>query len=143
MLSRRDRCATARGYGADPERWTPWTLQRIREHRAYVRWLAGGVDCTLKLSGDLTVLWQKPWVVLRPGTPYFCGAQDPRTLFTADLGAGWRTISSGGLEFQQAGLLYIVPVLPKALALRVSLQGDSAAHLGVVTATVHCRDTAP
>jgi len=103
----------------------------------------GGVDCTVKLSGDLAVLWQKPWVVLRPGTPYFCGAQDPRTLFTADLGAGWRTISSGGLEFPQVGTAAIVPVLPKALALRVSLQGDSAAHLGAVTATVHCRDTAP
>ena len=102
-----------------------------------------GLDCTVSLSGDLAVLRARPWVVGRPGTSVNCNPQDPKTLLSADFGAGPVGISSGSLTFPAVGLSYKVRALGSRVVVRVGLQGDSAARLGAVKVAIRCADTAP
>ena len=86
---------------------------------------------------------ESPWVVGRPGTSVNCNPQDPKTLLSADFGAGPVGISSGSLTFPAVGLSYKVRALGSRVVVRVALWGDTAARLGSVAVRLRCADTAP
>ena len=51
-------------------------------------------------------------------------------------GDGWNEYGGGNVKLP-ANAIYL-PTLTSSIGLRVRLRGDSAAHLGEITTTVHC-----
>ena len=96
-----------------------------------------GNGCTVKLTGDMGLLRMQTATLPRPPTPYFCTQRGDTTLWAnVGDGDGWNEYGGGNVKLP-ANAIYL-PTLTSSIGLRVRLRGDSAAHLGEVTATVHC-----
>lgn len=96
-----------------------------------------GNDCTVKLTGDMGLLRLATATLPRPPTPYFCTQAGDTTLWAnVGDGGGWGEYGGGNVKLPPNAIHF--PTLTPSVGLRVRLRGDTAAHLGEVTATVHC-----
>ena len=96
-----------------------------------------GNDCTVKLTGDMGLLRMQTATIPRPPTPYFCTQAGDTTLWAnVGDGGGWGEYGGGNVKLPPNALYF--PSLTSSIGLRVRLRGDSAAHLGEITAVVHC-----
>ena len=98
-----------------------------------------GNDCTVKLTGDMGLLRMQVATIPRTGTNYTC-TQAGDTTLSANVGDGdgWNVYGGGNVKLPPNAIHF--PTLTPSVGLRVRLRGDSAAHLGEVTATVHCAE---
>ena len=96
-----------------------------------------GKGCTVKLGGDMGLLRLATSTIPRPPTPYFCEQRgDAAGWINVGDGGGWGEYAYGNVKTPPNALAF--PALTPSIGLRVRLRGDSAAHLGEITATVHC-----
>ena len=96
-----------------------------------------GNNCTVKLGGDLGLLRLATATLPRPPTPYFCEQRgDALGWINVGDGGGWGEYAGGNVKLPPNALYF--PSLTSSIGLRVRLRGDSAAHLGEITAVVHC-----
>ena len=96
-----------------------------------------GKGCTVALSGDLGLLRLATAVIPRTGTNFTCTQRGDTTLWAnVGDGDGWNEYGGGNVKLP-ANAIYL-PTLTSSIGLRVRLRGDSAAHLGEITTTVHC-----
>jgi hypothetical protein len=73
----------------------------------------------------------------RPPTPYFCEQRgDAAGWINVGDGGGWGESASGNVKLPPNAIYF--PSLTSSIGIRFRLRGDSAAHLGEITATVHC-----
>jgi len=98
-----------------------------------------GNDCTVKLGGDLGLLRLATATLPRAGTNYTCTqAGDALGWINVGDGGGWGESASGNVKLPP-NALYFSSLTP-SIGIRFRLRGDSAAHLGEITATVHCAE---
>lgn len=98
-----------------------------------------GNNCTVKLGGDLGLLRLATATLPRPPTPYFCTQAGDTTLWAnVGDGGGWGEYGGGNVKLPPNALYF--PSLTSSVGLRVRLRGDTAAHLGEITATIHCAE---
>ena len=96
-----------------------------------------GKGCTVKLGGDMGLLRMQTATLPRAGTNYTCTqAGDALGWINVGDGGGWGEYAYGNVKTPPNALAF--PALTPSIGIRFRLRGDSAAHLGEVTATVHC-----
>ena len=96
-----------------------------------------GNGCTVKLGGDLGLLRLATATIPRAGTNYTCTqAGDALGWINVGDGGGWGEYAYGAVKTPPNALAF--SSLTPSIGIRFRLRGDSAAHLGEVTATVHC-----
>ena len=96
-----------------------------------------GKGCTVALSGDLGLLRLATAVIPRTGTNFTCTQRGDTTLWAnVGDGDGWNAYGGGNVKLPPNAIHF--STLTPSVGLRVRLRGDSAAHLGEITATVHC-----
>ena len=96
-----------------------------------------GKGCTVKLGGDTGLLRMQTATLPRTGTNYTCTqAGDALGWINVGDGGGWGEYAYGAVKTPPNALAF--SSLTPSIGLRVRLRGDSAAHLGEITATIHC-----
>ena len=96
-----------------------------------------GKGCTVALSGSLGLLRLATSTIPRPPTPYFCEQRgDAAGWIDVGDGGGWGEYAGGNVKLPPNAIY--LPTLTSSIGLRVRLRGDSAAHLGEISAVIHC-----
>lgn len=98
-----------------------------------------GKGCTVALSGSLGLTRMQTATLPRTGTNYTCTqAGDALGWINVGDGGGWGEYAYGAVKLPPNALYF--PSLTSSVGLRVRLRGDTAAHLGEITATIHCAE---
>ena len=96
-----------------------------------------GNGCTVKLGGSLGLLRMQTATLPRAGTNYTCTqAGDALGWINVGDGGGWGEYAYGAVKTPPNALAF--SSLTPSIGLRVRLRGDSAAHLGEISAVIHC-----
>ena len=96
-----------------------------------------GKGCTVALSGSLGLLRLATSTIPRTGTPYFCEQRGDALMWVnVGDGGGWGEYAYGAVKTPPNALAF--SSLTPSIGLRVRLRGDSAAHLGEISAVIHC-----
>ena len=96
-----------------------------------------GNGCAVKLGGDLGLLRLATATLPRQGTNFTCEQRgDAAGWINIADGGGWGESASGNVKLPPNALYF--STLTSSIGIRFRLRGDSAAHLGEVTATIHC-----
>ena len=96
-----------------------------------------GNGCAVKLGGDLGLLRLATATLPRQGTNFTCEQRgDAAGWINIADGGGWGESASGNVKLPPNALYF--STLTSSIGIRFRLRGDSAAHLGEVSATIHC-----